>query len=90
MFIKEEVQKYKGFTDGSVVKNPPAMQEMQVSIPGLRRSPGGGQSNTLQYSCLETSMDRGALQAIVQEVTESDTTEVTEHACMQGIQREAA
>ena len=30
MFIKEEVQKYKGFTDGSVVKNPPAMQEMQV------------------------------------------------------------
>ena len=28
MFIKEEVQKDKGFTDGSVGKNPPAMQEM--------------------------------------------------------------
>ena len=35
------------------------------SIPGLGRSPGGGNGNPLQYSCLENSMDRGAWQAIV-------------------------
>ena len=34
-----------------LVKNLPAMQETQ--IPGLGRSPGGGCSNLLQYSCLE-------------------------------------
>ena len=90
MFIKEEVQKDKGFTGGSLVKNPPVMQQRQVQIPGSGRFPGGGHGNTLQYSCLENSMDRGALQAIVQEVTESDTTEVTQHAHKQGIQREAA
>ena len=30
------------------------------SIPGSRRSPGGGHGNPLQYSCLDNSMDRGA------------------------------
>ena len=35
------------------------------SIRGLRRSPGGGHGNPLQYSCLENSMDRGAWQATV-------------------------
>ena len=30
-------------------------------IPELRRSPGGGHGNPLQYSCLENPMDRGAL-----------------------------
>ena len=30
------------------------------SIPGLGRSPGGGHSNPLQYSCLENPVDRGA------------------------------
>ena len=34
-------------------------------IPGLGRSPGGGHSNALQYSCLENPMDRGAWWAIV-------------------------
>ena len=34
------------------------------SIPGLRRSPGGGHGNPLQYSCLENPMDRGAWQAV--------------------------
>ena len=47
-------------------------------ISGLGRSPGGGHGKTLQYSCLENSMDRGAWQA--HGVAESDTTEVTEHA----------
>ena len=46
------------------------------SIPGLERSPGGGHGNPLQYSCLENPMDRGAWQATVHGVTESDTTDV--------------
>ena len=43
------------------------------SIPGLRRSPGGGHGNPLQYSCLENPMDRGAWQAIVHGVTKGWT-----------------
>ena len=35
------------------------------SIPGSGRSPGVGNSNPLQYSCLENSMDRGACRATV-------------------------
>ena len=35
------------------------------SIPGLERSPGAGNGNPLQYSCLENPMDRGAWQATV-------------------------
>ena len=41
------------------------------SIPGLGRSPEGGHSNPLQYSCLENPMDRGAWRAIVHRVTKS-------------------
>ena len=50
------------------------------SVPGLGRSSGGGHGNPLQYSCLENSMDRGALQATVYRVAESDMTEVTSRA----------
>ena len=45
-----------GFSGGSVVKYLPAMQE----TPKLGRSPGEGNGNPLQYSCLENSMDGGA------------------------------
>ena len=45
------------------------------SIRGLGRSPGEGNGNLLQYSCLENPMDRGARGAIVHGVAESDTTE---------------
>jgi len=43
------------------------------SIPGLERSPGGGNGNPLQYSCREDSMDRGAWQATVRGVAKSQT-----------------
>ena len=46
-----------------VVKNPPADAgdiRDAGSIHGSERSPGGGHGNPLQYSCLETPMDRGA------------------------------
>ena len=43
------------------------------SIPGLRRSPGGGNGNPLQYSCLENPMNGGAWQATVHGATKSWT-----------------
>ena len=49
----------------SVVKNPSASAGDMGSIPGLERSPEEGNGSTLQYSCLENSMDRGAWQATV-------------------------
>ena len=42
-------------------------------IPVLGRSPGGGNGNPLQYSCLENSMDRGAWRATVQSIAKSWT-----------------
>ena len=43
------------------------------SIPGLGRSPGDGNGNSLQYSCLENPMDRGAWQATICGVEKSQT-----------------
>ena len=48
--------------------------------PRSGRSPRGGHGNTLQYSCLENLMDRGAWWA-----AESGTTEMTQHTHMQGL-----
>ena len=42
-----------------MVKNPPANAEDASSIAGLGRSPGEGNCNPLQYSCLGNPMDRG-------------------------------
>ena len=44
-------------------------------IPGLGRSPAGGNGNPLQYSCLENRMDRGAWRGAAHSVTESDKTD---------------
>ena len=58
-----------------MVKNPPANAADVCLIPGLGRSSGVGNSKSLQYSCLENPMDRGAWWAAVHRVTkESDTT----------------
>ena len=54
-----------GFPCGLVVKKPPANAGEVGLIPGSRRSPGEGNDNPLQYSCLRNPMDRGAWQAIV-------------------------
>ena len=48
-----------GFPGGSRVKNPPAHVGDTGSISGLGRSPGKGNINQLQYSCLGNPMDRG-------------------------------
>ena len=59
-----------------VVKNPPAnagdVREVG-SIPGWGKSPGGGQGNPLQCSCLENPMHRGARQAIIHRMAKSQT-----------------
>ena len=59
-----------------MVKNPPASAgdiRDTGSIPGLGRSPGEGNGNPLQYSCLEYPMDTGAWQATVHRVRKNWT-----------------
>ena len=67
---------FKGFPDGAVVKNLPANAGDAGSIPGSGRSPGKGDGNPLQYSCLENPMDRGTLSSYsLKGHKESDMTE---------------
>ena len=56
-----------------MVKNLPAMQETQGRSLSQEDSPGEGNGNLFQYSCLENPMDRGAWQATVHGVTKSWT-----------------
>ena len=70
-----------GFPSGARVKNLPGnagdLRDTGL-IPGLRRSPGGGHGNPLQYSCLENSMDREAWWATVHTVCHNlNMTEMT-------------
>ena len=62
-----------GFPSGSEGKEPACNAEDPGSIPGSGRSPGEGNGNPLQYSCLENPMDRGAWQAVVHGVAKSQT-----------------
>ena len=60
-----------GFSGGTqVIKNAGDAGDMG-SVPGLGRSPGGGNGHPLQHSCLENPMDRGVWWATVQRVAKS-------------------
>ena len=61
MFYNESIIVKGGFPGGSVVKDPPANAGATGLIPGSGRSPGEGNGNLLQYSCLEDPLDREAL-----------------------------
>ena len=65
-----------GFPGGSEVKASASNAGDLGSIPGLGRSPGEGNGNPLQCSCLENPRDGGAWWATVHGVAESDTTEL--------------
>ena len=70
----------KGFPGGSGGKHSAYNAGDLGSIPGLGRSPGGGNGNPLQYPCLGNPMNRDAGWATVHEVTkESDMTERLTH-----------
>ena len=56
-----------------MVKNLPAMRETWVLSPGGEDSPGEGNGNPLQYSCLGNPMDTGAWRATVHRVAQSRT-----------------
>ena len=63
----------KGFPGGSEVKASACNAGDLGLIPGLGRSPGEGNGNPLQYSCLENPMDGGAWWATVHGVAKSQT-----------------
>ena len=62
-----------GFSGGSLVKNLPAHAEDLGSIPGPERSPGEGNGNPFQHSCLGNPMDRGAWWATIYRAAQSWT-----------------
>ena len=64
---------YLGFPGGSVVGSLPANAGDTDSVSTLGRSPGEGNGNPLQYSCLGNLMDRGTSWATVHEVAKSQT-----------------
>ena len=69
--------KFLGFPGASVVKNLPANAGDVSSVPGLGRSPGEGNGNPLQYSCLGNPLDRAAWQATVHRVANSQPCAMT-------------
>ena len=62
-----------GFTGGSDGEESTCKAGDEGLIPGSGRSPGKGNGYSLQYSCLEKSMDRGAWWAVVHGVSKSRT-----------------
>ena len=69
--IKPCITSSQGFPGGSDGKASTCNVGDLGSIPGLERSPGEGNGNPLQYSCLENPMDGGAWHATVYGVTKS-------------------
>ena len=62
------------FPGALVVKNPPANAGDMSLVPGSGGSPGGGNGNPLQYTCLGNSMGRGAWQTTVRGVAKELNT----------------
>ena len=77
-----------GFPGGTTCKEPAARAGVTGdlgSIPGSGGSPGGGQGNCLQCSCLENPVDRGAWRAAVHGVTKSRTEVTYTHKSLWGM-----
>ena len=77
-----------GFPSGEAVKNLPANvgdTRDAALIPGMGRSPGEGNGNPFQYSCLGDPMDRGAWWAIVHRVTKSPTRQSDQAHVLQSL-----
>ena len=77
--VKYVYSYFKGFPGGVVVKNLPANAGDAGLIPESGRSPGEGNGNPLQHSCLENSMSRGAWWITVRGVAKS-WTQLSMHA----------
>ena len=73
----------KGFPGDSYSKESACKAGDPGLSPGLGRSPGEGNGNSLQYSCLENLRDRGVCWATVHGVAESDTPELSKHSTAQ-------
>ena len=74
LFTKRPAEATSASQAALVVKNLPTEGVRGTgSIPALGRSPGVGNGNPLQYSCLEKFIDRGAWQATVHRVAKSQT-----------------
>ena len=74
LLLVDDPVSLEGFPGGSAVKYLSAGDAGGMgSIPGLGRSPGGGNGNPLHYSCLGNPMDRGVWQAAVHRVAKSQT-----------------
>ena len=71
--FNELFEEIRAFLVAQTVKNLSVMWETPGSIPGSGRSLGRENGYPLRYSCLENSMDRGAWQATVHGVAESQT-----------------
>ena len=67
-----------GFPGDSVVKNLPANVGDVGLTPRLGRSPGVGNNNPLQYSCLGNSMDRGDWQSLQSMGSQNSQTELSD------------
>ena len=80
-----DLNTYKGFLGDSVVKNLPANAGDVSSIPELGRSPGEGNGNPLQYSCLGNP-DRGDWWATVHGISKKPDTKTVQQQNLPGTQ----